>query len=310
MADNVSGDTSGYIPVLSDVFGSKPAVAPYTPTDFSAEQQKSLTENIGAFPDITQLGDLYQQYMLADLNKAMPGFSGLLAEGSATSKEMLDAASPLLRGEIPQDVQDQVYRSSAYQSLMSGTAGSPMSKALTARDLGLTSLGLEQQGAQLAMEGGNAAQRWAGLAEGTMMNPSSMLITPQQQAALTMQNNLYKQATQQYANNVAASPDPVAKGISDTIMSLVGAYLGGGRGGGGSSGGSGGTPGGAGVASYQNFGYAQPVNTTADTGAFAPSGNVAFSGDPASGGGINLGGYGGYGYDSQYGGYSSPFSTG
>ncbi len=307
----LEGQTTDSIPILSDVFGSKPAVAPYTPTDFSAEQTKALTENIGAFPDITQLGDLYQQYMLGGLNAQIPGFSNILASGGKTTQEMLDAAAPLLRGEIPQDVQDQVQRSTAYQSLMSGTAGSGMSRALTARDLGLTSLGLEQQGAQLATEGGNAAQRWAGLAEGTMLNPSSMLITPQQQAALTMQNNLYKQSTQQYANNVAASPDPVAKGISDTIMSLVGAYLGHGMGGGQSGGGGGGatggggTPGGAGVASYQNFGYAPAVNTSADSGAFAATPSASF----ATQGGTDIyGGYSGGGtYDPNYGGYFSPY---
>ncbi len=299
----LEGQTTGDIPILSDVFGSKPAVAPYIPTDFQAEQKKALGEDISAFPDITQLGDLYQQYMLADLNKALPGFSNLLASGGKTSQEMLDAAAPLLRGEIPQDVQDQVYRSTAYQSLMSGTAGSGMSKALTARDLGLTSLGLEQQGAQLATEGGNAAQRWAGLAEGTMLNPSSMLITPQQQAALTMQNNLYKQRTQQLANNTAAAPDPVAKGISDTIINLVGAYLGKGGGGGGTA---------------PNYSAAQSSGLTGQTGDYG--GGIGYT-PTSSQYGQNLGynmptsandsmplPVGGSGsYDAPYGGYQDPY---
>ncbi len=220
---------------LTDVFGEKPDVAPYIPTDFGVEQQRALTEDIGAFPDITQLGDLYQQYMLADLNKVMPGFSDLLASGTADAAAIEASALPLIKGEIPQDVKDQVMRSSAFQALQGGFQGSPMAGALTARDLGLTSLNLMNQGANLAQAGGNAAQRWAGLAEGTMLNPSSMLITPQQQAALTMQNNLYKQQTQQLQNNLNAAPDPVAKGISDTIINLVGAYLGKGGGGGGTA---------------------------------------------------------------------------
>src|SRR5438105_4552309 len=114
---------SAYDTILGSVFGEKPQVAKYKPTEFTVEQPKAIQENVAAFPDITKLGDLYQQYMLADLNRTIPGFSDILASGGKTTQEMLDAAAPLLRGEIPQEVQDQVYRYSAYKSLMHGTAG-------------------------------------------------------------------------------------------------------------------------------------------------------------------------------------------
>lgn len=51
----------------------------------------------------------------------------------------------LLRGEIPKDVADQLKRTAAYTSVMGG-GGAGTQRALTARDLGTTSLQLQQQG--------------------------------------------------------------------------------------------------------------------------------------------------------------------
>ena len=58
-----------------------------------------------------------------------------------------DVASSMLRGEIPEDVQRQVRQMSAENSLRQGLgAGSEASRFLTARDLGLTSTQIQQQG--------------------------------------------------------------------------------------------------------------------------------------------------------------------
>src|SRR5439155_10089844 len=183
------------------------------------------------FPEISKLGDQYQQYLIGQYETLLPGFKDILKSGGATTQEMLDAAAPLLRGEIPKDVQEQIQMSSAYQSLSAGTAGSPMSRALTARDLGLTSLNLINQGANLQGQAGNAFQRWTGIAGQTNMNPSAFLVSPTQGAEWQRQENIYQQQTKQRRYNVAAEPDPVAKGVSDTLINLLGAYLGKGMGG-------------------------------------------------------------------------------
>lgn len=77
------------------------------------------------------------------------------------------------------------------------------------------------------------------------MNPASQFVSPQQRAQLDMQNRLYQQATQQLGYNVAAAPNPVAKGLSDIVEQLTAAYLGS-AGGGGARGAAGGGAGGAG----------------------------------------------------------------
>jgi hypothetical protein len=155
----------------------------------------------------------------------------------------------MLSGDLPPDVIAQIERSDAYGALSGGYAGSGMSHNLTARDLGLTSLDLMKQGAGMLGQGGNSAQQWASMANQDIMNPASQFVTPQQQQASNMENALLTQQSRQFAFNVAAAPDPVAAGISNTIMSLVGAYVGG-------LGGKGG-PGGssqAGVAQYDQSG--------------------------------------------------------
>lgn len=217
------------IPILSDIFGSKPEIAPYTNLNLTDEQMKALMGDLSAFPEISRIGDLFQQSYLAELNAAIPGFSEILAQGGALTAQEEGIAKTELAGQIPADVAEQVTRSSAFQSLMAGTLGGPMGTALTARNLGLTSLDLINQGANLAGQAGNAAQRWASLsgAGGAGAVMQSMLQTPQQRAQFDMQQNLIQQAIQQARNNVAAAPDPIAKGLSDIVENLTAAYLGG-----------------------------------------------------------------------------------
>lgn len=166
------------------VFGTKPGVSDYTPTDLGTEAGKAARGNLANMPDIMAL-----------LEKIMPGYGEMLKQGGMTTNS-------LLRGEIPQDVQDQVRRSSAFKALGGGYGGSGMSRALTARDLGRTSLDMTQLGA-------NAAQRWAALAQGSV---APWMTTGAQQGDMTMRNNLYQQATQQQKFNVLAAPDPGAAG--------------------------------------------------------------------------------------------------
>lgn len=217
--------------ILNEIYGTKPKVADYENVNLTAEQRKALEGNLANFDLIAQLSKDYSALSMQQMDTLMPGYSGLLASGAKTSQSILDAAAPLLKGEIPQDVQDKVLRSSAYQSLMGGYAGSGMSKALTARDLGRTSLDLLNQGTAMGTAGGNSAQLWSNMARGNMLNPGSMLIDPAMQAGITTQNNMANQAVQQFRYNVAAAPDPAAMGVKNDFMSLLGmavsAYTGG-----------------------------------------------------------------------------------
>lgn len=210
----------------SDLFGSKPKVAPYKKVKSGEAIGESLTSNIGAMPQITQLGDLYKSYLTDQMNSLLPGYSDILKQGAADTKQELASAEPLLKGEIPQDIQDMVRRTDAYGSMMGGFAGSGMARNLTARDFGLTSLSLMQQGANLAAQGGSAAQRWAGLASGEVMNPSNFFVTPQQQIALDQWNAINRHNYLQSKYNVQAAPDPQTVGDYGILSSRFGALAG------------------------------------------------------------------------------------
>lgn len=166
------------------VFGEKPGVAPYVSTDLTTEAGRSARGNVANMPAIR-----------AFLEEVLPGYGEMVKTGSKNTLS-------LLRGEIPEDVQAAIKRSSAFRSLSGGFQGSGMSKALTARDLGRTSLDLTQLG-------GNAAQRWAGL---TQAGVAPFTVTAPAQADATFKNNLYTQATEQNRLNVLAAPDPGAAG--------------------------------------------------------------------------------------------------
>lgn len=218
---------------LDSVFGQKPQVAMFKPLKYGTEQKAAITGDISAMPDISKLGDLYKSYLTSQMESLLPGYSDLLKSGTATAQETLNAAEPLLKGEIPKDIQDMVQRNAAYGSMSGGFAGSGMARNLTARDLGLTSLDLMQQGAGLAAQGGAAAQRWSSLASGEVMNPGAFYVSPSQQAGFDLQNRILRTQSLQNKYNVQAAPDPAAKGVSDTLINLIGAYLGKGMGGGG-----------------------------------------------------------------------------
>jgi hypothetical protein len=176
------------------VFGKKPRVAPFVETNLSDEIGRTTQANLDNAGNINEL-----------LNRMIPGFSDLVKKGLETSGQMMS-------GELPQDVQDQIMRSDAFQSMMGGFSGSSMARNLTARDLGLTSL-------DLIGKGGSAMQQWSKLAE-TSYDP--FIIKTMEQAGTTAANNAGQRDVTQFGYNVAAAPDPGAAGTFalDTALGM------------------------------------------------------------------------------------------
>jgi hypothetical protein len=92
-----------------------------------------------------------------------------------------------LNGQIPQDVQDQIQRATAQQSLQGGYGGTGMARNLTARDLGLTSMNLQQTGAQMA----GTAETMAASVNPSFTPISSLLFNPSQIQARNDQVQYY-----------------------------------------------------------------------------------------------------------------------
>jgi hypothetical protein len=79
--------------------------------------------------------------LLESLGIQIPGYQ----EGQA---QRTQNAMSLLRGELPPDLAAQIQRNTASKALTGGYAGSQAARNLTARDLGRTSMDLQQAGAQ------------------------------------------------------------------------------------------------------------------------------------------------------------------
>jgi hypothetical protein len=220
------------------IHGERPQFAKLKILDPLELMKQLLSGEIENWPLIQDLGQHFQDYMVGQLENLIPNFSDILKEGGVQTAAMQKEAAPLIRGEIPEDVQAQVARSAAFQSLMAGSMGGPIGMALTARDFGLTSLDLMQKGATLSTLAGNAAQRWAGIAGSTMMNPSSQLYSPQWFAQFRQEQEAARTANQQLGYNIAAAPDPAWSDRAKLLATYGGMALGGAVGGGGGGAGS------------------------------------------------------------------------
>jgi hypothetical protein len=220
---------------LAGAYGKKPKIAPWRNLNLGTEASKAVGSNITNFGDIAKLGEQYSKFLTDQQNKLLPGYSDTLAQGEKASNQLLTTGQGLLSGDLPPDVISQIERSDAFQALSGGYAGSGMSRSLTARDLGLTSLDLMKQGASMIGQGGNSAQTFASMANSDIMNPASMFITPQQEGSFAMENQILKQNQLQNKYNVAAAPDPMLVGASGStgmvmggIGGLLDSYFGGG----------------------------------------------------------------------------------
>lgn len=182
-------------------FGKKPKIPELPGINPTAIQAQTIADNQAALPAAQQLGTAINEYntreQLGMLSKALE----FIAPGQLQKAQGI--VSSQLAGEVPKDVMAQVQRRAAAQSLLGGYGGgSGIGRNLSARDFGLTSLGLQQQGLANFSSLASLAPRTQAF------DVSSLFFTPQQrlQAAFTdreqqFQRNLLNE-------QVLAAPDP------------------------------------------------------------------------------------------------------
>ena len=197
--------------------GKKPKIPAFKPIDFETEQKQAIQQNIAALQPATELArkttEAEQSQLEAQLRRAIPGYDQLVAQAGKNI-----AAS--LRGEISPEVSAQVQRSTAGRALSGGFgAGSGFGRALTARDLGLTGMQIQNQGLAQAQ---NFIQQQRAFGMVQPFSVSSMFITPAQRVTA-----LQNQQTAQYnrdltAAQVAAMPDPKMAAIGQGLQSMGG----------------------------------------------------------------------------------------
>lgn len=177
------------------------------------------------------------------LSQALPGYKGGVRDAMKNTLSWI-------RGQVPDDVAAQIRNRTAQQALRGGFANSASSRALTARDLGRTSLDLMAQGE-------NSMQRWLGVARESLMprpfDPAAFFTSPElafrsvesaagvaeKQASIILGGaNAATQTQLEGRKAEIAAQQQMYQTIGSTVSSLGGAYAGmGGFGGGGAPGG-------------------------------------------------------------------------
>lgn len=208
--------------LLGGLFGGKkPKVPELKPINFEQEQTNAIRQNIAALEPATKLAEkttaAEQSLLETQLRRAIPGYDQIVQQASKN----IGAA---LSGELSPEVSAQVQRSTAGRALAGGFGGaSGFGRALTARDLGLTSLQLQNQGLAQAQ---NFIQQQRAYGMTQPFSVSSMFITPAQRVGV-----LQNQQQAMYSRNLAAAqaaamPDPTLAAIGGAL-SQAGSFAGG-----------------------------------------------------------------------------------
>ncbi len=188
-----------------ELYGSRPVV-PKSP-DYAAGLQNTINQDIALLPSLNELGRLSTDELQNLLEHALPGYTGLR---DATTGIISDK----LAGKIPRDVQQMLERNAAEKGITMGTSGSNFNQYDELRNLGLTSLGVQNEGLQ-------QANQWLNLNRSNVFDFSKMFRTKEDSA----KELDFKWSRDWLANQVAAAPDPQKRGAWDTEMGFIGEIL-------------------------------------------------------------------------------------
>lgn len=176
----------------------------------------------------TRLNNYNTTQLHEQINRSLPNYQGLINRSLKNTRSWL-------RGQLPSDVAAAIEDRAAERATNFGLpAGSANQRALTSRDLGLTSLNLMSQGE-------NSLQRWISTARSfltpSLSSPMDFLMTPtqytntalaganiagQRAGILTGQGNMATNAYLQGEQAGIAADQAQAQAISQGIESLGG----------------------------------------------------------------------------------------
>lgn len=205
---------------FQQLVGTKPTVPDLPSLNLGTEQQKALAANQAAIPGAENIAASVDLFNEQQINKML---SSVIPNYNAITGNISRNIASLTAGQVPTDVQQALQSSSAAQSLSGGFGGTQAGGNLFARDLGLTSLNLTQQGL-------NSAESWLRTASSIyqpgMFNVSSMFVTPGQQASFDVEERNAQFQTQWMKNQIAAMPAPWASDLKQFVYRALSAYSG------------------------------------------------------------------------------------
>lgn len=188
---------------LGGLLGEDVEAPEVKPISTAEEASKAVAANLGVLGQAEQLASQVnrgaQQRLLESLQAAIPGYGQMVGK----TAENIQAN---LAGQIPEDVQRAIQRATASRAVAGGFAGSQFGRNLTARDLGLTSLQLMNQGVQQSNQFlANARQNLTA----PQFDVSNMFISPAQQLQVAAQNAANQFNAQYLQNQLTAAQSPM-----------------------------------------------------------------------------------------------------
>lgn len=195
-------------------FPEKPDVPRAPFVDPQSAQQTAISGNYSALPELERLGRGVDKYNLSQrlqmLSQGIPGFTDIREAGS-------DALLSQLRGEIPQDVGDELQRNANARAFAGGYGGSGMAGNLTARDFGRTSMDLINRGQAVA-------PGWLGTLGSLLpeqFNVQSGFLSPSEQINAGQWNETMRYNRDWLQNKLDSLPDPETAAIAESVGGLT-----------------------------------------------------------------------------------------
>ncbi len=207
--------------ILSDLitkamggYAKKPKV-PNAPNVSGQDSQIQASKgNLAALPGLEDLANQTNEFNVGQYQKRMgqliPGYQGIMGGAS-------DNLTNWLNGVLSPDVASQVRRNANVRAFGGGYAGSGMGDNLQARDLGLTSLDLQQKGLS-SLPGFIGASQLGAPAQ---YNPANDFLSTQEQIGLNQWNENSRYSRDWLQNQLNAIPDPATAAIARDTGTLV-----------------------------------------------------------------------------------------
>jgi hypothetical protein len=187
-------------------YGKKPKVPDLKPIDVNAVQKATTLGNIANFGDISKLATGVNTFNQDQLDMLIDRVLG-----AGARQQIQSNLASQLRGEIPQDVRNAIYRGNAERGAAGNAfGGGGFSRNVDARSLGLTSLDITNKAL-------SSAESWLSQASAPQFNVTSMFFSPQQRLAFEQNQQAAQYQHDLTAASVAAAPDPATAALGQSI---------------------------------------------------------------------------------------------
>lgn len=190
----------------SDVYGKKPKVP--GAIDYGDALKDILDLNREILPSLTDLGLMSTDSLNQLIERMNPGATKL-------RNTITQGYQDLAEGKLPQSLQDRIRENIAAANIERGTSGSGFETHDLVKSLSLTGYELSER----ARQGGAA---WYGNLASRAYDPTKGFLNPEDAVRMTE----FNWNRDWLASQVAAAPDPVARGAFDTEMGMMGMVLG------------------------------------------------------------------------------------